>query len=80
MTDVTILSQPLFFRIATLFLLRKEGEKSCVEKVRFISTTFVLRGKVQCTPQKGKNKKENLIHFPTLCKKCFKKITPDEAI
>ena len=24
-------------------------------------------------PQKGKNKKENLIHFPTLCKKCFKK-------
>ena len=73
MTDVTFLSQPLFFRIATLFLLRKEGEKSCVEKVRFISTTFVLRGKVQCTPKKERIKKKISSTSPLYVKSALKK-------
>ena len=52
--------------------MRKEGEKSCVEKVRFISTTFVLRGKVQCTPKKERIKKKISSTSPLYVKSALK--------
>ena len=55
-----------------MFLLRKEGGKNCVEKVRFISTTFVLRKKVQCTPKKERIKKKISSTSPLYVKSALK--------